>query len=234
MRITRPVVSARDEVDEEPCPHPHGGPPHLSKSFAVTRASVRKRTFGAALYPALHSCLSRAVIYPSSRAGLHHHPRIPHLFFGTLDFYQMSAASPSMDHSLDDKVKQDAAFVDNQSVSSVLDDDRLLQEIGYVPSFKREFSNLATVRHILLHSGTCPRCFSSGVIGVRMLNRQFVSTDQLRVQHHGPVLQHSHDLQHPAAARRACIGDMVLDPGCLHVLHARCVPKSSTRFARRT
>ena len=55
-----------------------------------------------------------------------------------------------MDHTLDDKGKQGAAFVDNESVNSVLDDDRVLQEIGYVPSFKREFSNLATVRHLPL------------------------------------------------------------------------------------
>ena len=26
------------------------------------------------------------------------------------------------------------------------DDDKILQQIGYVPSFRREFSNLATVR----------------------------------------------------------------------------------------
>ena len=36
--------------------------------------------------------------------------------------------------------------VDNGSVTSSLDDDRLLEDIGYVPSFKREFSNIATVR----------------------------------------------------------------------------------------
>ena len=51
--------------------------------------------------------------------------------------------SAHTDHAFDEK-KQDA-FVDNASVSSTLDDDRVLQEIGYVPSFKREFSNLATV-----------------------------------------------------------------------------------------
>ena len=49
-----------------------------------------------------------------------------------------------MDH-YDDKAKQDA-LVDGSSVDSTLEDDRILQEIGYVPSFKREFSNLATVR----------------------------------------------------------------------------------------
>ena len=38
--------------------------------------------------------------------------------------------------------------MDNQSVSSTLDDDKLLEDIGYMPSFKREFSNLATVSPI--------------------------------------------------------------------------------------
>ena len=58
----------------------------------------------------------------------------------------MSAASPALDHALDDKAKQ-GAFVDSDdAASSILDDDRVLQEIGYKPSFKREFSNLATVR----------------------------------------------------------------------------------------
>lgn len=31
------------------------------------------------------------------------------------------------------------------SVASTNDDDKILEQIGYVPSFKREFSNLATV-----------------------------------------------------------------------------------------
>ena len=31
------------------------------------------------------------------------------------------------------------------SVASTDDDDKILEQIGYVPSFKREFSNLATV-----------------------------------------------------------------------------------------
>ena len=62
----------------------------------------------------------------------------------------MSAPSTHMDHSLDDKGKHEKAQVDNESVSeqSLSDDDRILQEIGYVPSFKREFSNLATVRTV--------------------------------------------------------------------------------------
>jgi len=44
----------------------------------------------------------------------------------------------------------------DQTVAVAVDDDRKLEELGYVPSFKREFSNLATVRrHFsadLLHS----------------------------------------------------------------------------------
>ena len=36
--------------------------------------------------------------------------------------------------------------VPDQAVAVEIDDDRKLEELGYVPSFKREFSNLATVR----------------------------------------------------------------------------------------
>ena len=36
--------------------------------------------------------------------------------------------------------------VPDQAVAAGIDDDRKLEELGYVPSFKREFSNLATVR----------------------------------------------------------------------------------------
>ncbi|GJE92870.1 amino acid permease [Phanerochaete sordida] len=60
-----------------------------------------------------------------------------------------------MDHALDDKVKQ-GAFVDSDdAASSILDDDRVLQEIGYKPSFKREFSNLATISFAFSIMGLC-------------------------------------------------------------------------------
>jgi len=36
--------------------------------------------------------------------------------------------------------------VPDQAVAVEIDDDRKLEELGYIPSFKREFSNLATVR----------------------------------------------------------------------------------------
>lgn len=32
------------------------------------------------------------------------------------------------------------------TIATGIDDDRKLEELGYIPSFKREFSNLATVR----------------------------------------------------------------------------------------
>lgn len=35
---------------------------------------------------------------------------------------------------------------DVHSIASTDEDDKVLEQIGYVPSFKREFSNLATVR----------------------------------------------------------------------------------------
>ena len=34
----------------------------------------------------------------------------------------------------------------DQAVAAGIDDDRKLEELGYIPSFKREFSSLATVR----------------------------------------------------------------------------------------
>lgn len=83
----------------------------------------------------------------------------------------MSATSAPIHHALDDKVKQDAAFVDNESVSSTLDDDRLLQEIGYVPSFKREFSNLATVRALLPAPTASILPSGSGVIGCKVADQ---------------------------------------------------------------
>lgn len=67
----------------------------------------------------------------------------------------MSAPSAPLDHTLDDKAKQDAAYADDRSVSSVLDDDRMLEEIGYKPSFKREFSNLATISFAFSIMGLC-------------------------------------------------------------------------------
>lgn len=55
----------------------------------------------------------------------------------------MSAPAPAL------PLKKDAQ-ADSRSVASgsdnSLDDDNKLLEIGYVPSFKREFSNVATVR----------------------------------------------------------------------------------------
>lgn len=41
--------------------------------------------------------------------------------------------------------------VPDQSIATGIDDDRKLEELGYIPSFKREFSNLATVRPPFLH-----------------------------------------------------------------------------------
>ena len=36
--------------------------------------------------------------------------------------------------------------VDDTTLAGSVADDKILRELGYVPSFKREFSNLATVR----------------------------------------------------------------------------------------
>ncbi|PSR79926.1 hypothetical protein PHLCEN_2v6827 [Hermanssonia centrifuga] len=50
---------------------------------------------------------------------------------------------------------QDEVDIDDQSISSTLDDDKVLQDIGYVPSFKREFSNLATISFAFSIMGLC-------------------------------------------------------------------------------
>ena len=91
------------------------------------------------------------------------------------------------------------------------DDDNKLLEIGYVPSFKREFSNIATVRTPFLRLS--PMTFD-------------VDPDQLRVQHHGSLLKHCYNLQHSSDPRWTRLGDMVLDSGGDDVLHSRCVSLS--------
>ena len=99
---------------------------------------------------------------------------------------------------------------DSHSVSSKssTDDDNKLLEIGYVPSFKREFSNIATV------------CLPQSLMDAYT----HFSPDQLRVQHHGALLEYRDDVQHPSHSRWTGLGDMVLDLGCLHVLHSWYVP----------
>ncbi|KAI0092325.1 amino acid permease [Irpex rosettiformis] len=54
-----------------------------------------------------------------------------------------------------EKQANETVVTDNASLSSTLDDDRVLEEIGYVPSFKREFSNLATISFAFSIMGLC-------------------------------------------------------------------------------
>ena len=128
----------------------------------------------------------------------------------------MSApAAPTLHDSKKD-AHADARSVASGSEGSSLDDDNKLLEIGYVPSFKREFSNIATVR---------AAAFCLAVV-CRVPRRDRAPADQLRVQHHGPVLERRDDFQHAADTRRAVVRDVVLDPGGGDVLHARCVSRS--------
>ncbi|KAH9943790.1 APC amino acid permease [Amylocystis lapponica] len=60
----------------------------------------------------------------------------------------------------DEKTEPADAHVDARSVltsrtSTLADDDKRLEEIGYVPSFKREFSNLATISFAFSIMGLC-------------------------------------------------------------------------------
>ena len=56
------------------------------------------------------------------------------------------------------KAEVDARSIKSRDASSTDDDDRLLvDQFGYVPSFKREFSSLATVRaRTASPVGPCP------------------------------------------------------------------------------
>ena len=54
------------------------------------------------------------------------------------------SATPSVEDKVYDAGQEPRISMD-ESLSSTLDDDKVLQDLGYVPSFKREFSNLATV-----------------------------------------------------------------------------------------
>ena len=65
--------------------------------------------------------------------------------------------------------------VPDHAVTVGIDDDRKLEELGYIPSFKREFSNLATVRGSLSH------------VFARSPPMESVEShsDQLCVQYHG-------------------------------------------------
>lgn len=59
------------------------------------------------------------------------------------------AASNIETRNVDSPAEKQSAKSRTESVHSGTssdDDDKVLEQIGYVPSFKREFSNLATVR----------------------------------------------------------------------------------------
>jgi len=132
------------------------------------------------------------------------------------------------------------------------DDDKKLQSLGYVPSFKREFSNLATVRGLL------PFFRRHFLMGDRILHRlalplaSWCALSYLLCDHSytntnhpiGSLLVSRHHVQYPAALggpfvsmstntyRRASmipsigvllIGDLVLDSWSNHVFHFRWV-----------
>jgi len=53
--------------------------------------------------------------------------------------------------------------VPDQAVAVEIDDDKKLEELGYIPSFKREFSNLATVRRHSLQKFPVPSLLAKSV-----------------------------------------------------------------------
>ena len=115
-------------------------------------------------------------------------------------------------HAMEDASNANEKFeprvsVDDTTLAGSVEDDKLLRELGYVPSFRREFSNLATVRDICVQQ--ILQCLTS------------LDVDKFRVQYHGSLLQYRYDLQYTTSARRAVLSDLVLDIGSMHVLYPR-------------
>ena len=142
---------------------------------------------------------------PASKGPLPSPPqRERYLLASSLPPFSPTAIMPSAQEK---KVAQaDTRSVASGSDSSSADDNKLL-EIGYVPSFKREFSNIATVR-------------------VQYPMNELLAdfpADQLRVQYHGSVLEYRDHIQHALDSGRSRLRDLVLDPGGDDVLHARYV-----------
>jgi hypothetical protein len=85
---------------------------------------------------------TRLIIFPgASDASLPNNvsTKTPNFSFPTL-----SASTPPPPVSR--HLSQLMSTVPDQTIAAGIDDDRKLEELGYIPSFKREFSNLATVR----------------------------------------------------------------------------------------
>lgn len=94
---------------------------------------------------------------------------------------------------------------DRAASSTGQDDDAVLQEMGYVPSFQREFTSLSTVCNFLK-----PPVYLLFMCAL----------DQLCFQHHGSVLQHRDYFQHASVVRGPCLGNMVLAAWLVHVFDA--------------
>ena len=102
-----------------------------------------------------------------------------------------------------------AAVLHDRSWQSTIDDDVLLNEMGYKASFKREFTSLSTVSLADSH-------IMSGI--------DLATKDKFRFQHHGFVLKRRDDFQHTLVVWWTSLSNMVLDLGGLHVSHARYAP----------
>ena len=94
----------------------------------------------------------------------------------------LSSAPPLSDFS---HLPQVMSAVPDHAVTVGIDDDRKLEELGYIPSFKREFSNLATVRGSLSH------------VFVRSPPMVTVEShsDQLCIQYHGIFISPKEETQ---------------------------------------
>ena len=112
-------------------------------------------------------------------------------------------------------LSQPMSAVPDQAVAVEIDDDRKLGELGYIPSFKREFSNLPTVRRrfpkksrLLTSDKTCRKPFR---LASRSIFWYFPSTSSQKPGRlPGRMLeclcQHSYDIQHTTLTRRSSFG----------------------------
>ena len=123
------------------------------------------------------------------------------------------------------------------------DDDKKLESLGYVPSFKREFSNLATVRGSYLSSFLYlmdnPHTQISFAFSIMVCLPLRMRDNYISILLIGPLLICRNHIQYPAAFGGACIststntdihfydsikvishkGDVVLDSWGDHVFH---------------
>jgi hypothetical protein len=105
--------------------------------------------------------------------------------------------------------KKDDVYDETTTVDTTDEDDKELVALGYKPSFKREFTNLATVRSQHFVSAGCrSNCCSciqiSFAFSIMVCSAQGLDSGFHFDTGAGLVLQYLDNLQHPSQSRRSC------------------------------